>query len=98
MKPEDTNLNKKINERLHEAIRAVIRQQIEERNPPEVVEALERLQDDGFSEDEALQLIGQVISLEMSEIIMKDETIDMIRYKEALENLPTPFAAQKKSE
>ncbi len=87
-----------MNERLQNAIRAVINQQIAERNPPETLETFERLQDEGFTEDEAYSLIGQIVSMEVAEEIRGEGSIDIERFVVALDALPEPFAKPKKTE
>ncbi|MCP4752614.1 MAG: hypothetical protein GY866_17135, partial [Proteobacteria bacterium] len=48
MEKNDELKSKEINERLNRAFRAVIDQQMDERNPPETLETFERLQEEGF--------------------------------------------------
>ena len=87
-----------IQERLASAIRAVITQQIESGEPPETLTALERLQEEGFSEKEAMGLVGQAVSLEVAELMAGRGDFDMERYKGALEILPSPFAEPKETD
>ena len=93
----DKEVDHLINQRLRNAIRAVINQQIEERDPPETLETFERLMEEGFSEEEALGLIGQLISLEVAEEIAGQAGLDLDRYIIALEKLPEPFTKPKKT-
>lgn len=90
------NIDQEINERLTNAMKAVIDQQISEKNPPETLETLERLQEEGFSEDEAYSLISQVVGMEVAEEIAGESGIDMDRYVISLEALPQPFAKPRK--
>jgi len=92
----DKEVDRLINQRLQNAIRAVIDQQIEERDPPETLETFERLLEDGFNEDEAYGLIGQLISMEMAEEIAGEVGFDLDRYIAALESLPEPFTKPRK--
>ena len=87
-----------INERLQGAIRAVISQQIETGDPKECIETLERLQEEGFSEEEAYNIIGQLVSLEVAELFAGKGEINMERYIESLHKLPAPFVEPKKTE
>ncbi len=84
-----------INERLKTAINAVINQQIAEKNPPETLETLERLQDEGFSQEEAYLLIGHLVSMEVAEELAGEGGINMDRYVASLEKLPEPFSESK---
>lgn len=91
-------IHRKINERLKLAIHAVINQQIAERNPPETLETLERLQSEGFSEEEAYNLIGHLVSMEVAEQIAGESGINMERFLVALEKLPAPFAKDRQND
>ena len=93
----DKDIDRLITERLRSAIRAVIDQQIEERDPPETLETFERLIEDGFNEDESFGLIGQLISMEIAEEIAGEAGFNMERYLEALEKLPEPFTKPRKN-
>ena len=93
----EKDIDRSINERLGNAIRAVIDQQLEERDPPETLETFERLMEEGFSNEEAYGLIGQLISMEIAEEIAGESGFDFERYVEALENLPEPFTKPRKS-
>lgn len=86
-----------INQRIKNAINAVIEQQIAERNPPETLETIERLQVEGFSEEEAYTLVGHLVSLEVAEELAGEEGLNMQRYIAALERLPAPFARERKT-
>ncbi len=85
-----------INERLKNAFKAVIDQQIDEKDPVETLETLERLQDEGFTEEEAYTLISHLIGLEVAEEVVGGTGIDMNRYIASLEALPRPFAKPRK--
>ncbi len=94
--PTKKEIEKEISQRLQNAIRAVIEQQIAENDPPETVETFERLLEEGFSRDETYALIGQLVSLEMAEEIAGKEGMNIERYAVALEALPEPFARPRK--
>jgi len=91
----DKKTNQEIKERLAYAIQAVINQQIAEKDPLETIETLERLMGEGFTEEEAYVLIGKAVGREVAELIAGGQTINMERYKAALEELPQPFAMPK---
>ncbi len=91
-------INNIINDRLTKAFHAVINQQIDEKNPPEVLETFERLQEEGFSKEEAYALISQLISLEVAEELTGKGQINVNRYVDALGILPKPFTQPKKND
>ncbi|MCP4750354.1 MAG: hypothetical protein GY866_05650 [Proteobacteria bacterium] len=93
----EKKINKQINERLKKAIHAVIDQQIAESDPPETLETFERLQDEGFTSEEAYALIGHLVSMEIAEEIGGKEGLNVQRYITALEKLPAPFAKARKN-
>ncbi|MDX2469800.1 MAG: hypothetical protein QNL04_04370 [SAR324 cluster bacterium] len=82
--------------RLQTAITSVINQQMASDDPPEATVTFERLQEEGFSKDEAFGLMSQLVSMEAAELFAGTGNIDMARYIAALETLPAPFAKPKK--
>ena len=84
-----------IQERLAAAIKAVLDQQMATNDPPEVLETFERLQEEGFSSDEARGLIGHVVSLEVAELLAGTGVLNVDRYIESLGKLPEPFTTPK---
>lgn len=98
MSQDTKTVNKEINERLMQAFKAVIDQQITENDPPETVETYERLLEEGFTEDETYNLIAQVIGMEVAEEIAGETGINMERFKVALSTLPAPFAESRLTE
>jgi rRNA processing protein Krr1/Pno1 len=74
--------------RLRQAILEVINTQIRENDPPETKQALVRLQAQGFSEDEALKLIGYVVASEVFSVLKENRRYDMEKYIAALNDLP----------
>lgn len=91
-----SRIEREINERLENVFKAVIDQQIDENDPPEALETLERLQEEGFTEKEAYILISQVIGMEVAEELAGETGINMDRYIMSLERLPQPFAKPRK--
>jgi hypothetical protein len=81
MKTNDTH-------RLRKAILEVIHTQIRENDPPETKQALTRLQAQGFSEEETLRLIGQVVASEVFSVLKENRQYDRENYIAALNNLP----------
>jgi hypothetical protein len=66
----------------------IIKNQIEEDNPPETNLTFNRLINNGLSQFEAKQLIGQCIAVELSEILNTGKPFDEKRYIRNLKNLP----------
>lgn len=81
-------MEKSDNIRLREAILEVINTQILENDPPETKQALIRLQGQGFSEEEALKLIGYVVASEVFNVLQNNRQYDRLKYVSALNDLP----------
>jgi hypothetical protein len=76
------------NQRLKNAILAVIHKQIRNYDPPETQKTLLRLQKKGYSEEEALKLIGYVVASEVFSVFKEDRRYDEKKYIAALKALP----------
>ena len=76
------------NQRLKSAIIAVVDKQLESNDPPEIKQTLDRLITEGFSEDEAKELIGNVVVMEVFEVLKAGQPFDISRYAAALARLP----------
>ena len=76
------------NRRLRAAILEVINIQIRDNDPPETKQALIRLRNQGFSEKEALKLIGYVVASEVFSVLQENRQYDRGKYISALKNLP----------
>jgi len=81
-------MKKTENQRIRQAILAVINTQIQTNDPPETKQTLIRLQGQGFSEEDALRLIGYVVASEVFSILQKDRPYSEKRYITALNALP----------
>ena len=81
-------MEKSDNIRLREAILEVINTQVRENDPPETKQTLIRLQAQGFSEEEALKLIGFVVASEVFSVLKENRQYDRKKYISALNNLP----------
>ncbi len=81
-------MEKAENKRLRAAILEVINTQIRENDPPETKQALIRLREQGFSEEEALKLIGYVVASEVFSVLKENRQYDQGKYISALKNLP----------
>ena len=73
---------------LHAAIMQIVNAQIAERNPPETLEAFERLQAQGYSPEYARRMIGLLLAQGMAETLIFHKPFDLKRYVEALRRLP----------
>lgn len=78
----------KHNQRLKSAIIEVVDNQLDANDPPEIRQTLDRLIAEGFSEDEAKELIGNVVVMEVFEVLKAGQPFDIKRYAAALARLP----------
>ncbi len=78
----------KVNENLRNAIFEVIANQVEANDPPETALTLERLMNEGFSEFQAKQLVGQAVVVEVIDAVKNKKPYDETRYLKNLRNLP----------
>lgn len=78
----------KVNENLRNAIFEVIDNQVNDNNPAETAITLKRLRDEGYSEFEAQQLIGQAVAVELFYVMKKYAPFNEVRYIKNLKNLP----------
>ena len=81
-------MKKTENEKLRKAILEVIHNQIRENDPPEIKQALKRLQEQAFSEEEAIKLIGYVVASEVFSVLKENRQYDKEQYISALNDLP----------
>ena len=79
---------KDTDQKLKKAILEVISIQIRDNDPPETKQALIRLQKQGFTEEEALKLIGFVVASEVFGVIKENRPYDKAKYTSALNDLP----------
>lgn len=80
--------NTEINERLRRAIFEVIDNQIKTDDPPETALTLRRLMDEGYSEFQARQLVGQAVIIEVIDTVKNKKPYNEARYLGNLRNLP----------
>jgi hypothetical protein len=66
----------------------VVENQLRDNNPPATRETLERLLAEGIPHEEALNLIGCVVTSEIFDILKDQRPFDEKRYVEALRRLP----------
>lgn len=81
-------MEKIVNQRLRKAILEVISIQIRDNDPPETKLTLIRLLEHGFSEEEALRLIGYVVASEVFTVLQENRQFDKAKYIAALNDLP----------
>ena len=80
------------NEIMREQIFEIIKNQMNENNPPETNKAFNRLIKNGYGEYEAKQLIGQCVAVELFNVLKHKKPFDEKRYSKNLNNLPKePF-------
>ena len=73
---------------LKSAILEVVDNQLQANDPPETRHAFDRLISEGYSEEEAKKLIGSVVTVEIFDILSKQEPFNQKRFVKALNNLP----------
>ena len=75
-------------QRIKSAIIEVVENQMTANDPPEINQTLERLMAEGFTEEEAKDLIGNVVVVEVFQVLKDGEPFDLNRYVAALNKLP----------
>ncbi len=70
-------------------ILGIVETQLRENNPPETRQTLERLTAEGFSREQALELIGIVVASEIFDVMKQQEKFDQQRFVQRLNDLPT---------
>ena len=78
----------KVNERLREIVFEVIENQINANDPPETLLTLERLVNEGYTDFQAKQLMGQAVVREVVDALKNKNPYDEQRYVKNLRNLP----------
>jgi peroxiredoxin family protein len=78
----------KVNKRLNKTILEIVENQISQLDPPATKETFDRLVREGHDQDEALRLIGCVVTSEIFDILKNMEPYDEDRYVTALRRLP----------
>ncbi len=77
------------NKILKAAILEIVENQLRDGNPPETRQAYERLIEAGYSDEDARNLIGCVVSSEIFEVLKNHQPYDRERYVTMLKRLPT---------
>ena len=78
----------KTNRRLKEPVLEVVDNQLRSNDPPETRQTFDRLIDEGYSEKEAKELIGQVVTSEIFDVLKNQEPFNLKRFVKALNKLP----------
>jgi hypothetical protein len=81
-------MREKFNPHLRAAILEVVDNQLANKTPPETSQTFERLLREGKSEDEAKMLIASVVSVEIFEVLKRQEPYNNERFVKALNSLP----------
>ena len=76
------------NKRVKAAFLEVVDNQLRDNTPPETRETYQRLLKEGFSDQQARQLIGAVVGIEIFEVLKQQQPFDQERFVAALERLP----------
>ena len=78
----------KTNKYLKSAILEVVENQLDANDPPETGKTLARLMSEGYSEEEAKNLIGCVVTSEIFDVMKNQKPFDHARFVKALNDLP----------
>ena len=73
---------------LKSAILEVVNNQLRANDPPQTRKTLDRLISKGYSEDEAKNLIGCIVTSEIFDALKKKEPFNLERFVIALNDLP----------
>ena len=66
----------------------IVDNQLHDNTPPETRQTYQRLLKEGYSDQEARELIGVVVSTEIFEVMKNNQSYDQKRYIAALRKLP----------
>lgn len=81
-----------LNDKLREQIFEIIRNQINDNNPPETKATFKRLRKQGFDDFQTRQMIGQCLAVELFDVMKSGKPYDDERYIKNLIALPKePF-------
>lgn len=75
------------NEQLGDEIRAVVERQLQQSDPEEVNDAVDRLMEQGHSREKAIDTVGAILLEEIHEMMTETEPFDRERYVARLEEL-----------
>ena len=77
-----------VNLRLQKAILEAVENQLRADDPPETKQTFDRLLREGYSEDDAMKLIGRAVATDIYEVLKNKTPFDKERYVKALKELP----------
>jgi hypothetical protein len=66
----------------------IVETQIQENEPPETKQTLNRLLEEGYSREEAMELIAIVVASEIYDVMKHQQPFNRNRFVERLEDLP----------
>ena len=81
---------------MREIFMGIIDNQIRDNDPPETKQTLDRLISEGFSEKDAMEMIGCVVISEIFNVLKSKKEFDEARYIEALNKLPEAYEPKDK--
>ena len=73
---------------MRDTILEVVQNQIDANDPPETAKTLQRLKDQGISEDDARKYIGQAVCVEIWDCLHTQKEFNLQRYIRNLQHLP----------
>ena len=73
---------------LKSAVLEVVDNQLQANDPPETRQTFDRLISEGYSEEEAKELIGCAVTSEIFDVLKKQEPFNPQRFAKALNELP----------
>jgi hypothetical protein len=76
------------NPRLKRALLDIVNNQLRDGTPPETAETFARLQAEGYTPQEAKEMIACVVTSEVFDIMKNNQVYDEARYVKALKALP----------
>lgn len=71
----------------HMLVHGIVERQVLEKNPPQVIDAIERLTQSGMSRHEVIHLIGKLVTTEALDMIRENREMNLDAYIKALEDL-----------
>ena len=78
----------KSNPELGRAILAAVENQIRDNDPPETRQTFQRLQDEGYTADEARRLVSAAVAIEIFHVLNDNEIFNHKRFQWNLAHLP----------
>jgi hypothetical protein len=76
------------NPRLKQLIIQVVNNQLRSKDPPETGQTLDRLVSEGYTEEEAKELIAIVVTAHISDVLNQQQAFNVAKYVDDLNRLP----------